>query len=366
MNIIQSYIPWRNPNKIDLDKKYIYTMMLSSLLLKKNYDTVTLYTNETQQNFLEKFNFPYTYNTDLLKDDTADVFAITKLKTMLSQTDSEFIHFDLDSFVFSNPKIKNTKSPFIFSHNDIGFLINDVSIKDTIEEIIDNHSFDAIYNTYLKFYLRNKKIIESIDGYPFEYISYKEIPNMNFIYVSDTNIFKEAIQKSLEVYQKIKKDIDSEWIGSAFIEQFTLPLYLKKLSKEYRDNIDESTLFKNSPLQLDDKSDKFYFSGGDYCSKCNHLHNINEEIQLTEPAEDFSKFSYYHCGGDKNRDIVQFLVIKTLVNQFGKEVVENIHEVFRDISFQQNISNKLSVGEILYEKYTHSDIFTKLNKKSIF
>ena len=99
----------------------------------------------------------------------------------------------MHTFVFSNPKIKNTKSPFIFSHNDIGFLINDVSIKDTIEEIIDNHSFDAIYNTYLKFYLRNKKIIESIDGYPFEYISYKEIPNMNFIYVSDTNIFKEAI-----------------------------------------------------------------------------------------------------------------------------------------------------------------------------
>ena len=48
MNIIQSYIPYKNPYKIDLDKDYLYSMMLSSILLKKHYGKVKLYTNETK------------------------------------------------------------------------------------------------------------------------------------------------------------------------------------------------------------------------------------------------------------------------------------------------------------------------------
>lgn len=361
MKIIQSYVPWRNPTKIDLDKNYIYTMMLSSLLLKKNYGSVTLYTNPTQEKFLKNFNLPYEYNTEVLLNDTADVFAITKLKAMMAQTEN-FIHFDLDSFLFSKPNLDKRKSPFIFSHNDIAFLIKDINETENFEEKIGGISFNAVYTTYLKFYLNNLKVLESIEGYPHKYIKFDEIPNMNFIYVKDIDTFKTAITESLNVYNTIKSDIDKEWIGSAFIEQFTLPMYLKKLSKEYRDNIELSTLFENSPVQINSTS----LIGNDYCSKCNNLHEIHEEIDLKNLEFDLSTLSYFHSGGTKSNAIVQFLVINTLINLFGWECVEEIHRKFYEFSLINRSGYKLSVGETLYEKYKGESIFTNLSKKTVF
>ena len=361
MKIIQSYIPWRNPNKILLGRDYIYTMMLSSLLLKKNYGNVELYTNSIQKKFLDNFNFPYTYNTNVLESDKADVFAITKLKAMLHQTE-EFIHFDLDRFMVSLPNLTKRKSPFIFSHNDVASLITDVNKLDRFEEKVGSVSFLGIYNTYLKFYLKNIQILETIEDFPHDFIKYDEIPNMNFIYVKDVPTFSEAIKKSINVYSHIKTDINSEWIGSAFIEQFTLPLYLKKLSKEYLDNIEESTLFGNSPVSLSDN----YFKGNDYCSKCNNLHDVDEKFRLYNSDFDFNLFSYFHIGGIKFNDVIQFLVIRTLINNFGKDVVMDIHKKYIEFSLNNKTTNELTPGERLYEKYAGEYIFTNMNKKSIF
>lgn len=363
MKIIQSYIPWRNPNKIVLDKDYIYSMMLSSLLLKRNYGSVTLYTNDTQLSFLKRFDFPYEYNTSILDNDTADVFAITKLKAMASQAEN-FIHFDLDSYVLDKPNLEKVKTPFLFSHNDIAFFTKNVKDITNLEEIIGSVHFNDIYQTYLKFYLNNLKFLG--EEYPHKFIKLNEIPNMSLIYVRDVQKFKYAITKSLEVYEKIKKDIDSEWIGSAFIEQFTIPLYLKQISTEYKNNIDDSTLFKNSHIQLQDTNDNVKLVGSNYCSKCSYLHDMNESLDLSNPLDDLSKVSYYHAGGDKNKNIVKLLILKTLINKFGTETVQKIHTEFKKIYSSQNISNRLSESEKLYEQYMDSDIFTKLDKKSIF
>jgi hypothetical protein len=52
MKVIQSYIPYQEPDRL-IDRDFAYTMMLSLLSAKKYYEDVTLYTNETQKHFLQ-------------------------------------------------------------------------------------------------------------------------------------------------------------------------------------------------------------------------------------------------------------------------------------------------------------------------
>ena len=63
MKAIQTWIPYRNPNEFILNKDEAYMIMLSSLLLKKHYGSVTLYTNDIQKKWFERIGFEYEYDT---------------------------------------------------------------------------------------------------------------------------------------------------------------------------------------------------------------------------------------------------------------------------------------------------------------
>ena len=85
-------------------------------------------------------------------------------------------------------------------------------------------------------------------------------------------IFLNKIQSGYSVYNDIKKDIDREWIGSAFIEQLTIPLKIKELCKDYKDEKYNSVLFGDSPMYPKYKSGKVIFKGNEYCSECGLTH----------------------------------------------------------------------------------------------
>ena len=365
MNIIQSYIPYKNPYKIDLDKDYLYSMMLSSILLKKHYGKVTLYTNEKQKSFLERFNFPYEYDTTILSKEKGDVFAFTKLNSILSQT-TDFIHFDLDTFVFKPFNLDKYKSNFIFSHNDIGTLAKDLEKFETIEEQLGSQSYKDIYDTYLKFYFINKNKLENNKEFESQNLKLSQIPNMNVICVRNkgVDIFKQAIQSGYSVYNDIKKDIDREWIGSAFIEQLTIPLKIKELCKDYKDEKYNSVLFGDSPMYPKYKSGKVIFKGNEYCSECGLTHESKIKIDLLN--ENLSKLRYFHSGGNKHDKFIKYLVLKTLIDLIGIDGVIEINNTFNFIHSENNRASYLSDSEKMYNEYMNTDIFTLNKNKSLF
>lgn len=381
MNVIQSYIPYKSNKNNVLNKDDIYMMMLSSLLLNKHYNKVTLYTDSLHKKFLEKFDFPYDYNTEVLEEDKCLAYGITKLKAIFSQTEPH-IHYDLDCFVIKKPEINEFKSPFVFSHNDLPFCKN-IKYFPNAMDIVESSNFEHIYDTYLKFYLEN---YNELSDFPHDEIKLSDVPNMSFIGVNDVKLFSQAISLTLEVYKKIEDDINKEWLGSAFIEQLVLPTFLKSISEDYKNNINDSTLFGWLFPQIDtiyglekkekqlytevdkqkvikivnkeniNKSNFIRFVGNTYSKKY-----IDLELDFNNPSHDLSNLEYFHAGGYKNNDEIKFLIIKTIINEFGIEVVEKISKTFLTIYPK----TKLSKGEKLYEKYTNSNIFTNFNKKSI-
>ena len=365
MKIIQSYIPYKNPYKIDLDKDYLYSMMLSSVLLKKHYGNVLLYTNEKQKSFLEKFYFPYEYDTTILSKEKGDVFAFTKLNSILAQM-NDFIHFDLDTFVFKPFNLEKYQSNFIFSHNDVGILAKDLENYETVEEQLGSQSYKDIYDTYLKFYFNNRNILENNRNFKSEHLKLSEIPNMNIICVrnSGVEIFKEAIRNSYLVYEDIKKDIDKEWIGSAFIEQLTIPLQIKEFSENYKNNIEKTTLFGDSPMYPKNKKGEVIFSGNQYCSECGFTHESKVEIDLIK--DNLSKLKYFHSGGNKHDKLIKYLVLKTLIEITDLDSVIEMSNTYNIICAENNKKTYLSESEILYNEFANSNIFTLDKNKSLF
>ena len=136
MKVIQSWIPHKAPGKFNLSKEEAYIIMLSSLLLKKHYGNVTLYTNKVQQYWFEKIGFEYDYNIDVLKNESAEMFAMPKLIAMKT-LDEPFIHFDLDTLIFNKPNI-DRKSPYIFSHPDMNHLTDTLEILEP-EDILNSN-----------------------------------------------------------------------------------------------------------------------------------------------------------------------------------------------------------------------------------
>lgn len=378
MKIIQSWIPYQKPNSFTIEKNEAYMIMLSSLLLQKNYGEVTLFTNEYQKNWFEKIGFPYQYNIDALKNEQCDLFGMPKFKSIQSLNEP-FIHYDLDTLVFTKPHT-NRKTPYIFSHPDIEFMYEKMSVSSP-EDIMLSEHFESIYKTYIGFYLQNKSIFTYDKTFPHDEIQLKEIPNMNIICVNeDLDLFKNAIDDTLKIYEKLKEKFSNDYISSIFLEQFVFPLYLKKNNKNYKCDIedyfnellhlkDSPFVFSTIPVTIKNENlDKWplKFETFQYCSMCKYEHNEIKEWYDKKSLSDlnYDFLTYYHIGGGcKSYPLVNAMIIGHTIKHFGEEYVIQVHNFYKEL-----LGNKqyISLGEKLYEELTGSTIFTDLNKKSIF
>lgn len=376
MKIIQSWIPHKAPGKFNLSKEEAYIIMLSSLLLKKNYGNVTLYTNKVQKYWFEKIGFEYEYNIDVLKDESAEMFAMPKLIAMKT-LDEPFIHFDLDTLIFNKPNI-DRKSPYIFSHPDMNHLTDTLEILEP-EDILNSNPLHALLNNYVSFYIRNKDTFNESEDFPHEEIKISEIPNFNMICVrDDVDIFKKSIDDALVYYELLKKEFDKDYSSSIFLEQFTVNLFLKQNNKKYKKIIEDYTneqikiedspfLFTRPPVTLphDTESYPLVIANNQYCTMCKQEHTYDTEFKSEKDLSerfDFSFSNYNHIGGaNKLIPFVTALTISHIIKEFGESYAIKVHKFFKEIIR----SSELSVGEKRYEEISGNPLFTNLNKKTM-
>jgi hypothetical protein len=390
MKVIQSYIAYKQPDSFVIEKEYAYIIMLSSLLLKKHYGNVTLYTNEVNFRWFSEIGFPYEYNINIVDEWHSRLYSLSKFASMRHQTEP-FIHVDLDTFIFKKPNLDNKKSPFIFSHPDIKFLVDEINKKEGgLESIILSKEYEDIFNTYLTNYYMLSDIFNQgkVDWPGKEYITLSDIPNMNFIGIKDDiSSIHDAIDSCLNIIENTHLNDSRNWNDSHFIEQFCLPIYLKKYNIDYynicksHQNFDYNKsqfLLESNPLleipnldfvsKIENNTFHELFPIRDeinqYCSECwnNHDHKFNiESIDDFKSKLNFNSLKYYHVGGgNKNIGILQSMIIGHIIEEFGEEYVMRVHNFFRDKIYKiQNLENQISQGEYIYEFVSGNKIFTK-------
>lgn len=377
MKVIQSWIPYKNPNSFTLEKNEAYMIMLSSLLLKKHYGNVTLYTNQYQSDWFKRIGFEFDYDIKSLENETSDVFSMSKL-TLMESISEPFIHYDLDTYVFEKPNL-NRNTPYIFSNPDVEFATKKLEVTNA-EDIMKSSEFEILYKNYLEFYFQNKESLSNIKGLPEDEIKLSEIPNMNIIAVTgDLDEFKKSISEVLEIYKVLKNKFDEKRIYATFLEQFLINIYLKKNNSNYKKVIEEYSnevikvqdspyLFTNIPVVVKNENlDKWplKFINSQYCTKCRQEHNYVTKFDSIDDLKnnfDFSFLSYYHLGGDKPFPLINALTISHLIKHFGEEYVVKVHNFYKELLGDRQY---ISLGEQLFEKITGNLIFTNLNKKSI-
>jgi len=401
MKVVQSYIPFNSflqPEAI-IEKEYAYLALLSSLQLKKLYGNVTLYTSEKLANLFSSMDFPYEYNTSI-DGEKANYFAAAKLRTFMDQKEP-FIHYDLDTLVFEKPDIDSKKSPFIFSHPDMpnnGFWKKDRVIPKlkhkAINALVQDVWFHNLMESYLLAYYNTSWLP---DGYPSHLIDPNNIPNMNIIAVKDYKTFQAATKIAMEIADKNEKIFHNNWLASNFIEQLTIPLYLEAMSKEYRQALEDHKkkdpagspfMFEQDPFTVpalgtsEEEVNKqrlqipefpFVFQNFYACGECLDWHKKVTEINTKEDLLkniNLSRVKYAHIGGaNKVFALWQSMIIQTILEEYGEEVLFKVTEHYRKIDALSNKSYQLSDGEKAYENLTGNPLFTKTfmnKKKSLF
>lgn len=390
--IIQSFVPFsagHNPDTI-ITKNYAYLALLSCLQLKKLYGEVTLYTNKSMGKFFKDLDFPYVIDTSLEGEQGA-YFAMPKLKAFMKQ-DKPFFHFDLDTLVFNKPLFYEKSSPFLFSHRDMpnaGFTKEDRSVPKkkhkAVKHFVGDVWFQNLMESYLKAYYNCDWLPED---YPSHFIDPNNIPNMNLIGVKDVDTFKKATAAAMEIAEKNIDIFTRNWLASNFIEQLTIPLYCQMLSNKYgaalesrHGPITSPFTFSGDPFtctgfpEHDDRWQQtlppypFKFKHYYQCGECGDHHSniidIDSKKDLINNL-DLSKFRYTHIGGgNKEYALWQAMIIHTIVENFGTDLLFNITEYYRRIDEKKQITLRFSAGEILYEELTGNKLFTKTFRKKI-
>lgn len=387
---IQSYIPFNNTVSpaVALGKEYTYLTLLSCLQLNKLFGEVTLYTNKKIGDYFTDLGFPYTIDTSLDKEE-GHYFAMPKLKSFMLQK-KPFFHFDLDTLVFDKPALFEKTSPYLFSHRDMpnrGYSKKDRSFPKSKHKAVNAMIQDKWFHNLMESYLLPYYSCDWLpEGYPAHLIDPNNIPNMNLIGVKDVSKFKKATSLAIEIAEANKKIFTNNWLASNFIEQLTIPLYLELTDKKYakalkeKKAIDSVFTFNGDPFTCDGfpkDEDKwkteipkfpFNFIHHYQCTECTDWHK--KEILISDKSDliknlDLSKFKYVHIGGgNKQYALWQAMIIHTIIENYGSELLLNITEFYRKNDQDNNLRLKFSPGELLYEELTGHKLFTEtyLNK----
>ena len=391
MKAVQSYIPFNsylNPEAV-INKEYAYLALLSSLQLKKLYGSVTLYTSDKLAEHFSSMSFPYEYNTSI-DGERATYFAAAKLRTFMDQKEP-FVHYDLDTLVFEKPDLESKKSPFVFSHPDMpnaGYFKKDrlwpKKKHKAVNTLLQDVWFHNLMDSYLLAYYNTTWLPEK---YPSHLINPNNIPNMNLIGVKDVDTFSKATAIAMEIADKNEKIFTNNWLASNFIEQLTIPLYLQLLNKDYatalerhslKDPVGSPFMFLKDPFTVpklgtsEEAVNKqmlhlpeypFTFQNYYACGECLDWHHKDTEI--TSKADlldnmDLSKVKYAHIGGANKAFVLwQAMIIHTLLQNYGEEVIFKVTDHYRKRQMLNNVPFKLSDGEKTYEMLTGNKLFSK-------
>lgn len=307
--------------------------MLSSLLAKEHYDSVTLYTNNIQKQFFVDMGFVYEYDTDILNEVDMEPWTIPKLLSCLSQNEP-FIHIDLDTLLLKRINLEKYNSSYVFAHPDI--TDDDVTIPNDIESLFNNWNLSDFYKTYLYYFYKFRlHEIQLENKIPISLCKIKQIPNMSVIAVKDNlDNFKTALQKTIDLYKILQNEFEkpNNQMSGGFLEQLCFTLYLKNEIG----NIDF-----------------------DFLTTISKIRNV-KLLQKKVFNSQSNTLQFYHIGGaNRNNPNLISMVIDKIINDFGIEYITKIFDYYKKRVRETGNLITLTDGEKSYEKNNTSNIFTK-------
>jgi hypothetical protein len=274
MKVIHTYVD----DHTIIWKELLYVQYLSAILAKKHYGNISFYGDTKVCQQLKILELPYDeINSKLVKKTDVKTFSIPKLK-VYKEIREPFVHIDTDTLLFSKIDFQNFEEDYLFSHLDI-WMDDKLSRKESVEELYEHyliqktvepvtpkiilelikqkHNYQGMHETYSELFF---KLLNRIETKLYDKVNFREIPNMNVVYVNNFKTFSEACRLTLKHYYENKDDIDKHKNGPCYIEQFILHNYLRTIDKKYRQSNKKNNhvIFNEQPLgNINDNGDGF-------------------------------------------------------------------------------------------------------------
>ena len=307
MKIIHTYSEIRGGV---IDKRNLYMMTLSLLLINKHYGKTKLYTDKENAKIIKEIGLPYDEIDDtLLNDFKTNTFSIPKL-LVYSEQKEPFIHIDLDAFLFY--KIDFNKENVIYGSFNEG--LNYVSKL--------NGGFIGFYNTYLH---NTFRLLDRLDDEFKDNIYFNEVPNMSVFGGYQNDLISNASRYCLDLYEKNKLFFDNNYYNACIIEQLFIPTAMKMMDKNttFQFLHDQNKIIN---IEFGDSNDlneyPIYIKKG-----LENLKTIKDDIDLCGTI--FNEFyGFLHLFGSKmSNKIISILRGKIILEMKGIKYINKIDEI---------------------------------------
>lgn len=363
---------WTNSDNT-IPKNIAYGQMLSALLAKKHYGNIHLYTTKKLAEKIKRLGVPYdSINTSVLAPEgDITTFSIPKIEVFKDQKE-EFLHIDLDTYIYDKIDFTQYNSPAVFSHPDLGvrpitmpfdFIVSGLLNKfnrPLIEWWDEEGNCESVFSYMTEFYV--KPYLKFIDTTPVElikHINFSSIPNMNIVHIKERAVedFIASCNAALKQYQLHREEIDKLKYGPCYVEQFYLHSMMLGLNPEYREacsgiDIPRNVVFPQLPFNdIDIKNG--VLNSADLLKKTDKGYEIVREVFYTE--EERRKFyssnmhGFFHSTFTTHRDYTQAHIINRIVNLFGEQYALSVHN---------GLDIDLSSGESKYMELFDHNLFS--------
>lgn len=278
----------------------LQSMLLSTLLAKKHYDKVELYTDKKTAKIVREIGIPYTdIHTDELDEIKLKSYTIPKVHTY-TFLNEPYLHIDLDTFLFSKPTDLNYKTVWA-CYPEGG---------DELDFHIHNKNF---YHTYVQsaFQIQDKLPLELLP-----YVKFSNVPNFCIFGGYNYQLIAEASKYALDIYNKFEEFFNQDYYYSIMLEQLLIPaiirLSLDKMGDIRMDPDTFSFFFNQNPTYvISDKEDDYkmtFENNGKIISSFNQ----NDFYDLV--SYDFNGF--LHLNGYKDLEQIIFILRQRSLNEF--------------------------------------------------
>jgi hypothetical protein len=322
MIAIHTYAPIDGADD-ELNKKQLFLLTLSCLLLKKSFRGVRFYTTSKIKKQVDYLNLPYDeVVVGPFEDLRTRTFSIPKLITY-SLLREPFVHIDIDLLFYSTPRKFSNLNVF-YSHVDIPIYKN-----------TQVHSFFNLYDVYLK---SLKDLVNIVDESIISHIDLFKIPNMSLFGGYYINEISDASKICLDIYNRNKEYFDSDFNNANIIEQLLMTSTIDMLMGKNERNfiMDKDSSF----LSYVNKDINYPFT---FTYNKNKV-IINEEKDIYRYAS--FNFGYpIHLSNLKEWDIILFIIKESIIQNFdaGVEYVIKIDELYPKKEIFEQINDRYQI-----------------------
>jgi hypothetical protein len=313
---------------------HIQSWALSCQLLRRLYEKVELYTDETGYNFLVKqLKLPYTKVHVVLDDlnhyDTS-VWALSKIRTYSLQT-SPFIHVDGDVFLWKKFSDELLKSDLIIQNREIG-----------------NRYFESSW-----------EILESkLDFIPSEILNHRQnepavnVHNFGIFGGKDLDFIQEYSKKAFEFVDKNLAVLDSiqEFNFNIFFEQYLF--YCMSQGREVSSYFDRDFIpdqYKGLASFEDVPNTRSYLHLlGDFKSNPQVCCNMSRQLSIEFPEQYLSCLQLFNS---LEQRIFNIQNNKEILDQ--NLLTSSFSSFYQPIPFHQKFSHSRKMVELYFRGFTN-------------